>query len=99
MSCKGSELIAAKHNHVLAFDNLSTIKPMMADAFCRIATGGGFGSIDHFRVFAAVRCDWHRCPHQLDSSSHPKKIHAVIPPPNPPRWEDRDAHCITPELV
>ncbi|PXW71070.1 hypothetical protein C7964_102972 [Loktanella sp. PT4BL] len=37
-------VIAAKHNHVLAFDNLSTIKPMMADAFCRIATGGGFGT-------------------------------------------------------
>ncbi|MEQ3747750.1 MAG: hypothetical protein ABNH26_00050 [Celeribacter sp.] len=37
-------VIAAKHNHVLAFDNLSTIRPMMADAFCRIATGGGFGT-------------------------------------------------------
>lgn len=37
-------VIAAKHNHVLAFDNLSTIKPSMADAFCRIATGGGFGT-------------------------------------------------------
>ena len=37
-------VIAARHNHVLAFDNLSTIKPMMADAFCRIATGGGFGT-------------------------------------------------------
>ena len=37
-------VIAAKHNHVLAFDNLSSIKPMMADAFCRIATGGGFGT-------------------------------------------------------
>lgn len=37
-------VIAAKHNHVLAFDNLSTIKPMMADAFCRMATGGGFGT-------------------------------------------------------
>ncbi|WP_372574162.1 hypothetical protein [Ruegeria jejuensis] len=37
-------VIAAKHNHVLAFDNLSNIKPGMADAFCRIATGGGFGT-------------------------------------------------------
>ncbi len=37
-------VIASKHNHVLAFDNLSSIKPMMADAFCRIATGGGFGT-------------------------------------------------------
>ncbi|NOD86559.1 hypothetical protein GS611_20115 [Ruegeria sp. HKCCD6119] len=32
------------HNHVLSFDYLSTIRPMMADAFCRIATGGGFGT-------------------------------------------------------
>lgn len=37
-------VIAAKHNHVLAFDNLSHIKPSMADALCRIATGGGFGT-------------------------------------------------------
>ncbi|MEY8099849.1 hypothetical protein AB9F29_21055 [Falsihalocynthiibacter sp. S25ZX9] len=37
-------VIAAMHNHVLSFDNLSTIRPSMADAFCRIATGGGFGT-------------------------------------------------------
>ena len=37
-------VIAAMHNHVLSFDNLSTIRPAMADAFCRIATGGGFGT-------------------------------------------------------
>ncbi len=37
-------VIAAKHNHVLAFDNLSTIKPMMSDAFCRISTGAGMGT-------------------------------------------------------
>ena len=37
-------VIAAKHNHVLAFDNLSHIKPTLADALCRIATGGGFGT-------------------------------------------------------
>ncbi len=37
-------VIAAKHNHVLAFDNLSTVKPVLADALCRIATGGGFGT-------------------------------------------------------
>lgn len=45
-SAPGSEqdlVIAARHNHVLAFDNLSFIKPAMAGAFCRIATGGGFG--------------------------------------------------------
>lgn len=37
-------VIAARHNHVLAFDNLSTVKPALADALCRIATGGGFGT-------------------------------------------------------
>lgn len=37
-------MIAAKHNHVLAFDNLSFIKQPIADALCRIATGGGFGT-------------------------------------------------------
>lgn len=37
-------VIAARHNHVLAFDNLSHIKPSLADALCRIATGGGFGT-------------------------------------------------------
>ncbi|SMD12941.1 hypothetical protein [Primorskyibacter flagellatus] len=37
-------VIAARHNHVLAFDNLSHIKPALADALCRIATGGGFGT-------------------------------------------------------
>jgi len=37
-------VIAAKHNHVLAFDNLSYIKPMIADALCRISTGGGYGT-------------------------------------------------------
>ncbi|PCJ91190.1 MAG: hypothetical protein COA50_16820 [Flavobacteriaceae bacterium] len=37
-------VIAAKHNHVLAFDNLSNIKSAIADALCRISTGGGFGT-------------------------------------------------------
>jgi len=37
-------VIAAKHNHVLAFDNLSYVKPAIADALCRISTGGGFGT-------------------------------------------------------
>ena len=33
-----------QHNYVLAFDNLSNIKPAIADALCRISTGGGFGT-------------------------------------------------------
>jgi hypothetical protein len=34
---------AAKNNHIVAFDNLSTIRPELADQFCRLATGGGVG--------------------------------------------------------
>ncbi|PQO21993.1 ATP-binding protein [Rhodobacteraceae bacterium WD3A24] len=37
-------VIAAQGAHVLAFDNLSRIKPSMADALCRMATGGGFAT-------------------------------------------------------
>ncbi|MCU9850556.1 hypothetical protein OEZ60_21510 [Defluviimonas sp. WL0024] len=36
--------IAAQGAHVLAFDNLSRIKPAMADGLCRLATGGGFAT-------------------------------------------------------
>lgn len=36
--------IAATNRHVLAYDNLSRIKPDLADALCRIATGGGFST-------------------------------------------------------
>ncbi len=34
---------AAKNNHVIAFDNLSSLRSDMADAMCRLATGGGLG--------------------------------------------------------
>lgn len=37
-------VIAANGAYVLAFDNLSRIKPHMADALCRLATGGGFST-------------------------------------------------------
>ncbi len=37
-------MIAAHNSHVLAFDNLSQIKPALSDALCRLATGGGFGT-------------------------------------------------------
>lgn len=36
--------IAALHNHVLAFDNLSRVAYWLSDALCRVATGGGFGT-------------------------------------------------------
>ncbi|SFH52531.1 hypothetical protein SAMN04488020_12010 [Palleronia marisminoris] len=37
-------VIAARGTHVLAFDNISRIKGSMADALCRLATGGGFAT-------------------------------------------------------
>lgn len=37
-------LIAAKNNAILAFDNLSYLSDKLSDAFCRLATGGGFGT-------------------------------------------------------
>jgi hypothetical protein len=36
--------IAATHQRVLAFDNLSGLPNRMSDAFCRLATGGGFAT-------------------------------------------------------
>jgi putative DNA primase/helicase len=36
--------IAARNNRVLAFDNLSYIRPNLSDALSRISTGGGFGT-------------------------------------------------------
>lgn len=35
--------IAACNGRVVAFDNLSSLTPEMADAICRLATGSGFG--------------------------------------------------------
>lgn len=37
-------MIAASNGWVLAFDNLSRISPWLSDAFCRLATGGGFAT-------------------------------------------------------
>lgn len=37
-------LIGAKHSWILAFDNLSDLKPWFSDALCRLATGGGFST-------------------------------------------------------
>ena len=36
--------ISAGNSHVLAFDNISNISPWLSDAFCRLATGGGFAT-------------------------------------------------------
>jgi len=37
-------LLSAKNAWVVALDNVSSIPPWMADAICRLATGGGFGA-------------------------------------------------------
>lgn len=37
-------MIAANNSWVLAFDNLSALPPWLSDAFCRLATGGGFST-------------------------------------------------------
>ena len=36
-------IAAARHGHVLAFDNMSGIKPDLGDSFCRLATGSEIG--------------------------------------------------------
>jgi len=37
-------IISASNSYVLALDNLSDLAPWLADALCRIATGGGFAT-------------------------------------------------------
>jgi hypothetical protein len=37
-------LIAATNSRILAYDNLSGIPPWLSDAFCQLATGGGFST-------------------------------------------------------
>jgi energy-coupling factor transporter ATP-binding protein EcfA2 len=37
-------LVAAKNGHVIALDNLSKVDPILADALCRVSTGGGFST-------------------------------------------------------
>ncbi len=37
-------IVACENNAVVAFDNLSSITPAMSDSFCRLSTGGGFGT-------------------------------------------------------
>ncbi len=53
-------MIAANNNWILGFDNLSGLKQWLSDAFCRLATGGGFStrelySNDQETIFEAMR--------------------------------------------
>lgn len=52
--------IAARNAQVLAYDNVSVLPPWLADAFCRLSTGGGFAtrklhSDDDETLFDAMR--------------------------------------------
>jgi hypothetical protein len=53
-------MIAANNGWVLAFDNLSGLRPWLSDALCRLSTGGGFStrelySNDQETIFSAMR--------------------------------------------
>ncbi len=37
-------MVSAINNHVLAFDNASSIAPWLSDGLCRISTGGGYAT-------------------------------------------------------
>ena len=37
-------VVAARNSHIVAFDNLSSIREWLSDALCRIATGGGYSA-------------------------------------------------------
>jgi hypothetical protein len=37
-------IIGASNNHITSFDNISGIQPWLADALCRLSTGGGFST-------------------------------------------------------
>ena len=75
--------IAANNAHILAFDNLSGISVDVADALCRLSTGGGFAtralySDDEERIFdgaATDRNDQHyrRCYALRSSRSHTRR--------------------------
>jgi putative DNA primase/helicase len=41
-------VVVAKHNRLLPFDNLSSISSELADALCRVATGGGINKRKRF---------------------------------------------------
>jgi hypothetical protein len=41
-------VVAARNQHVLAFDNVSGLRSWLSDALCRIASGAGFGTRELF---------------------------------------------------
>jgi hypothetical protein len=52
--------IAASNGHILAFDNLSGLPPLLSDTLCRLTSGGAFSTRRLFTdqdeiLFAAAR--------------------------------------------
>jgi hypothetical protein len=41
-------VIAANNSHVQVYDNLPHLEPRLSDAFCRMATGGGFSTRERY---------------------------------------------------
>jgi energy-coupling factor transporter ATP-binding protein EcfA2 len=41
-------VVAAENAWVLVFDNMSGVSPWLSDALCRLSTGGGFGTRQHY---------------------------------------------------
>ncbi|WFU84833.1 ATP-binding protein [Bradyrhizobium sp. CIAT3101] len=37
-------IVSASNSHILGFDNLSNVPPWLADALCRLSTGGGYAT-------------------------------------------------------
>jgi putative DNA primase/helicase len=37
-------IVSASNSHILGFDNLSFVQPWLADALCRLSTGGGYAT-------------------------------------------------------
>ncbi|MBU6463232.1 MAG: hypothetical protein KGR71_11560 [Proteobacteria bacterium] len=37
-------IVSASNSHILGFDNLSSVPPWLADAMCRLSTGGGYAT-------------------------------------------------------
>jgi hypothetical protein len=54
--CKDERELAiiANNNHFIAFDNLSELSPRMADAICRLSTGGGFSTRQLYSDFDEI---------------------------------------------
>lgn len=53
-------VINAKNCWILAFDNLSGLKPWISDALCRLSTGGGFATRELYTDFDEIIFDSQR---------------------------------------